>query len=508
MNVCKTYRAAAYLRLSKEDSSLFLDNGRRESNSITNQKSLILKAVELIPDFILCDFYIDDGFSGLNFNRPDFCRMEQDILAGKINAVIVKDLSRFGRDYIEVGRYIKKVFPKLGVRFLSVLDHFDSFNASENDKNLMIPIKNFLNDNYSRDISMKIRSNQSMMRRQGLYIGAYAPYGYQKSEENKHCLVTDQEAAKIVRKIFDWKLEGKSAQSIATTLNDLGVFCPSEYKERKGTLYKSGFQTKLQGSWSAVTILRILSNKVYLGTLEQGKRQRLSYKLTKVLERPEQEWDVVPDTHEAIVSKSDFENVARLLKLETRKIAGKETVALFAGILFCGDCYKAMNRRVVKYKQKETIYYICSSNNRGNGCSRHSIKEEDIKNILLNLLNQYKKSFAGISEYFEKIELFEVQNEEALITKTELEWRQEELEHCEKQLCILKQDFEAGILSKEEYHEFKQNFEEEMLSLKKSFGKVEQKATKNLGTAWSRKSVISFLRKIEVYEENKIKIYF
>ena len=176
-NSFKSYTAAVYLRLSKEDGDLSAKSDKLESNSIANQKALILKELESMPDVTLYDIYIDDGFTGLNFDRPAFCRMRNDIYDGKINMVIVKDLSRLGRDYIESGRYVKKIFPSLNIRFVSVLDHFDSLTATQSDMNLLIPIKNFVNDNYSRDISGKVRSHQEVMRENGLYVGAYVAYG-------------------------------------------------------------------------------------------------------------------------------------------------------------------------------------------------------------------------------------------------------------------------------------------------------------------------------------------
>lgn len=191
----------------------------------------------------LYDIYIDDGYTRLNFERPNFRRMCEDLYSGKVNMVIVKDLSRLGRDYIDSGRYVRKIFPSYNVRFVSVLDHFDSLTATQSDVNLLIPVKNFVNDNYSRDISGKVRSHQEVMRENGLYIGSHVAYGYKKLETDKNKIIPDEYAVDIVRKIFDWKLKGLSSVAIAEKLNRLGVAAPSEYKKQIGGNYKSGFQT-------------------------------------------------------------------------------------------------------------------------------------------------------------------------------------------------------------------------------------------------------------------------
>ena len=327
-----SYMAAVYLRLSKEDEDLREAKGKKESNSIANQKALILKTIESMPDVTLYDIYIDDGFTGLNFERPNFQRMCQDIYSGKVNMVIVKDLSRLGRDYIDSGRYVKKIFPSYHVRFVSVLDHFDSLTASQSDINLLIPVKNFVNDNYSRDISGKVRSHQEVMRENGLYIGSYVAYGYKKLETDRNKIIPDEYAADIVRKIFEWKLKGLSSGAIAEKLNGLGVAAPSEYKRQLGGNYKCGFQKNAKAKWSAVTITRILKNKIYIGVLEQGKREKVNYKLDKVVEKPENEWAVKENTHEAIISRADFENVAKLLNLDTRKSPEEETLSLLSEI--------------------------------------------------------------------------------------------------------------------------------------------------------------------------------
>lgn len=261
-----------------------------------------------------------------------------DIENGNVNCVVVKDLSRFGRDYIEAGRFIQKTFPAFSVRFIAITDHYDSLTADQSTTSLVIPVKNFVNDSYCQDISEKVKSHQRVKREKGKFIGAFAVYGYQKDHEDKNKLVIDEYAAKIVKNIFTWKLDGMSNLAIANRLNENGIFSPLEYKKSYGEHYSTGFQAGIVSKWSAVAVKRILTNEIYTGMMVQGKREKVNYKVDKILEKPESEWFKVEGTHEAIISKEDYQNVQRLLKVDTRAGKGKEKAHMFSGLLFCGDC--------------------------------------------------------------------------------------------------------------------------------------------------------------------------
>ena len=237
------FQVAIYLRLSKDDGDFSsAEEGKAESNSIHNQRELLLSFLEKHPEMELYDEYKDDGRTGTNFDRPDFKRMMKDIRTGVVNCIIVKDLSRFGRDYIECGKYIEKIFPQLGVRFISVNDGFDTASAGSSDS-IVIPFKNLINDCYSRDISIKVRSNLDVKRRQGEFISNFAVYGYAKDPKDKNHLIIDGYAAEVVRDIFKWKLEGLSPDRIADRLNQQGILSPMEYKRARGSRFKSAFKT-------------------------------------------------------------------------------------------------------------------------------------------------------------------------------------------------------------------------------------------------------------------------
>lgn len=521
-----SYMAAVYLRLSKEDEDLREIKDKKESNSIANQKALILKTLESMPDVTLYDIYIDDGFTGLNFERPNFQRMCEDIYNGRVNMVIVKDLSRLGRDYIDSGRYVKKIFPSYHVRFVSVLDHFDSLTATQSDVNLLIPVKNFANDNYSRDISGKVRSHQEVMRENGLYVGSHVAYGYKKLETDRNRIIPDGYAADIVRKIFDWKLKGLSLASIADKLNGLGVAAPSEYKRQLGGNYKSGFQKNRKAKWSAVAINRILRNKIYIGVLEQGKREKVNYKLNKVVEKPETEWAVKENTHEAIISKADFENVAKLLNLDTRKSPEEEILFMLSGLMFCGECGRSMVRRCNRYKDKQSVYYICATYNKGKGCSRHSIAQSVIEDILLDAIKRHIEHVARLEELLNTIRDREVNYDDIVANDREILAKYKELDQCKKVEMSLHRDLAAGIISIKEYEQFKNNFAHKSAEIEETIRKLQQEIetvfkeglfadewidtftkTGNI-TSLDRSIVLSLVEKITIHEENRIEITF
>lgn len=523
MNNNISYSAAVYLRLSKEDADMSGSMDKIESESIANQKALIFKYLESMPDVHVHDIYVDDGFSGTQFtSRPDFIRMQEDIYNEKINMVIVKDLSRFGRDHVDADRFIQKVFPALGVRFVAVVDHYDSLTATHSDRNLVVPFKNFINDNYSRDTGNKIRSSQEALRNTGKYIGAYVSYGYVKSNTEKGKILVDDYAAEIVRKIFSMKMNGKSAGAIAIRLNELGILAPSEYKKTLGINYKSGFKTKTTVLWSAVTVKRILTNRIYTGVLEQGKRSRISYKVRKVIERPQDEWAVVENNHEAIISSSDFEVVQKLLAADTRISPSESSAYLFSGILYCGDCGKGMTRR----KVGEKITYICSSYNKGKECSRHTVAETDLQENVLKALQMHIELLAQMDEVLNHIDMNSIDYESVIANDGEISVKYQELERISRLTTKLYTDRLAGIISEEEFLQFKAAYEEKSELIAKSIENMKT-SMKNIFAngiktgEWmqhflkyrnleelDRIALVTMVDRIEVFEDKRMEITF
>lgn len=466
----KTYYTAVYLRLSKEDSDLSLHDNKKESNSITNQKLIIKEFLKAMPEVEIYDYYIDDGYSGSNFERPDFKRMREDIYEGKVNMVIVKDFSRFGREYIDTGRYIQKIFPRLGIRFISVIDHFDSDAATANDMHLLVPVKNFVNDNYCRDISQRVRTHQEAMRKNGLYIGAYVAYGYKKDSDDKNTIVIDEQAADIVRKIFTWRLSGMNVYSIVRKLNELGIPSPMAYKRMQGINFKTGFSEGNQTMWCDSTVYGILKNKIYVGVLEQGKKSRISYKVKKTVNKPREEWAVIEDNHNAIISKSDFKKVEQLSKRDTKRSKEEKNVYLFSGMLFCKDCKKQMTRRCTKYKGKQYVSYICSTYNKQQGCTRHGIKEEQITEIVLKALQEQVELVGKLKNMLD-IAVFtkDHTNELANSVKVDLitydmriKGKKDEHSQCSGMISSLYDDLQEGIIKEEEYVNYRRIYEEKL----------------------------------------------
>lgn len=331
----KIYHAAVYVRLSKEDGDV-ADTGKKESNSISNQKSLIRDFLKDKEDIEIVSERVDDGYSGSNFERPQFKLMMEDIKRGIVDCVVVKDLSRFGREYIDSGRYIERLFPALGVRFIAVNDHIDSLEDGRDD--IVVPFKNLMNDAYCRDISIKIRSHLEVKRKNGDYIGAFTPYGYLKDGQDKNRLVPDTYAAGIVKEIFRMKLGGMSQTAIADYLNDHDVLSPMEYKHSLGIRIQDNFKTHEQAEWSAMSVRRILENEIYTGAVVSLKSTMDSRK-GKLVARPKDEWVRVDGMHEVIVTKEEFRRVQEMVGVQ-KPTAGRRKMRYA-----CGVCGKRLTRR-------------------------------------------------------------------------------------------------------------------------------------------------------------------
>lgn len=342
------YRTALYLRLSREDGD------KTESDSIANQRTLLEAYAADHPELCIVDEFVDDGYSGSNFERPAFQNLFRELEQGTINCVLVKDLSRFGRNYIEVGRYLERIFPVMRVRLIAVTDNYDSHSQSawKTSDSIMVPMRNLLNDAYCRDISVKIKSQLAVKRKRGDFVGSFATYGYQKDPSNHTKLIVDELAAENVQSIFRWKISGMSNQGIADRLNARKVPSPAAQKLQSGAKLSLHFRKSDEPPWSAKAVDRILHNEVYIGKLVQGKTRRLDYRSKKKMNVPMRDWVIVDNTHEAIIPAEQFELAQRILETETRRPNDAETVALFAGFLYCGDCGSRLVRRSASYKGK------------------------------------------------------------------------------------------------------------------------------------------------------------
>lgn len=511
-SVDKENIAVMYLRLSKEDGE------KVESNSISNQREIINSYVKR-NQITMVKEYVDDGYSGANFDRPNFKEMISDAYDKKFDTIIVKDLSRFGRDYIEAGKYIQRIFPENGIRFISVNDNYDSKSADMNDTHLILPIKNFINDSYCRDISNKVKSSQKIKREKGDYISAFAPYGYKKSEENKNKLVIDEQAAPNIKNIFDMKLLGYSSKAIADELNRLGVLTPRKYKESQG--FKcNGFQNIKGGNWSAKAVNRIIENEVYIGNTLQGKSITLNYKNKKQIGKDKEEWIRVEDTHESIVSNEIFAIANTMLKRDLNNSRGKDKIDIFTGMLFCKECGSSLIRRTVKYKGREDVFYICSKYNKEKSCSRHSIKEE----TLIKAVSKIIKSYIEFNEkLYSKVRLIDININ---LKDNQIPILKREKAMTEELLSSLYLDLKEDVISKEEYQLFRKNYVEKLTKLDESIQyrlkrqedtkyKIDENKSwiidinryKNLSEI-DRLSVVMLIDKIYISEDKTIDVRF
>lgn len=448
----KIYHAAIYVRLSKEDGDVS-NAAKAESNSISSQKNLIRDFLKDKEDIEVVSERVDDGYSGSNFERPAFKLMLEDIKKGIVDCVIVKDLSRFGREYIDSGRYIERLFPALGVRFIAINDNYDSLNGKEQADEIIIPFKNLINDAYCRDISVKIRSHLEVKRKNGEFIGSFAPYGYQKSENDRNSLIIDPIAAGIVKDIFRMKLHGLSQDAIANRLNDMGVLSPMEYKNAMGSNYQTSFKTSDKAVWSSVTVRRILENELYIGNLVQGRQTTPNHKVKKTVLKPEKDWVRIEKNHEAIISDRDFSIVQRLLGMDTR-ISPKQTeVYPLAGLIVCADCGAAMVRKNAYAGGKKYQYYVCSRNKETKECSNHRIAVDRLEETVLQLLRVQISNILDLKQVMEKVSTIPFQELDIKELEKRIEQKEAEIGRCMELRNMLYEDMKDGIVSKEDYME-------------------------------------------------------
>lgn len=501
--------ACMYLRLSKEDGD------STESNSISNQRQII-KSYARDNDFKVVAEYVDDGFSGSNFDRPKFKKMIQDLEEKKFKTIIVKDLSRFGRDYIESGKYLQKIFPEKGIRFISVNDNYDSENADVSDTHLILPIRNFINDSYCRDISMKVKSSKEIKRKNGEFIGAFAPFGYKKDSKNKHKLVVDTEVSHIIERIFNMKIDGYSSKAIADFLNSIGCVTPSKHKENSGDNHTTGFIVK-DSKWDAKMVNRIITNKVYIGVLEQGKTRKLNYKSKREVEVNEEDWIVINDSHKPIISKSIYALANKMMLRDVKQSA--DIPHILSGMLYCKDCGSSMVRRKVKSKNGYNIFYICSQYNNKGDCTRHSIKEDYLLDMTLFALKDYLKKYNELLSQVNKLDVSKV------TFNIDFESLNSEKRKYERLRQSLYMDLEDELITSEEFERFRKNYlikireiEKQIATKKNILANLQEKMKKKDSlvseivptdlSSLNRLTIVSFIDRIEIGENNEINFVF
>ncbi len=541
------YRTGFYLRLSDKDEKQ--THQEENSESIENQRLLLMDFIKNKPEFQLVSVFIDDGKTGTNFQRNGFEQMMEAVKQGKINCIMVKDLSRFGRNYLEAGHYIEYIFPFLNVRFIAVTDGFDTLTATSTQLSYLIPLKNLMNENYAVDISKKERSAKKVLRKKGCFIGAYAMYGYEKAED-KHRLKVDPEAAMYVKMIFRLAEQGMSDSAIAKYLNQQEILCPARYKYEKGILKHE----KYAGSscWYPQTVAGILTSRIYIGDMVQGKQTSRQLRGKKVVVSQEK-WDIVCGMHEAIIVKEQFERVQKIRQERHeryQKIVKKTLVqtdeaqdkGMLKGKIYCGDCGKAMVRKQVK-GCKDRWRYICEVYERCGTCSRKYLPEQELYEHLETLVRQQMKVFCeaslwegksrakeellpGVEQKLEEVLQKWKENEEKqkeLVRKKAVfyqEWKEGKIDReeffyrktcCEQEISRWEKEKEEwgsmgqnnGIVTSEQNSNLPFFFKSGEIEKGKTVGEKVEK-DEHLPIAW----VNALIERVEVFEKNRVKVCF
>ena len=517
----KSFRVGLYIRLSREDGD------KEESSSVTNQREILKRYVSEQENFFIVKEYVDDGWTGTNFDRPKFKEMIEDIEAGIIDTVITKDLSRLGRERLGVGHYTEIYFPEHNVRYIALLDNIDTYiDSGMND---MAPFKGVINDMYVRDISKKIRSSLIERKKAGNFLGVTAPYGYKKDPNNKFHLVINEKEAEVVKRVFRLYLEGNGLTRIAQILTKDGVPVPGESRNIGKTR-----KTALYSSWKQTTIRRILDNRVYLGELVQFKRRKINYKSKRRINVPEEERYICKGTHEAIIDEEDFNTVQNILK-KNKSFKGTKHDYLFKGLLYCAECGARLNITYSNYALKKYGEYryttICYSYSRlySDICTRHSNSIPELEEVLIKHIKEVcsryinenlQDELISMAKKQRQLELKQISNEKRLET---LEQKISDIGLYIKNLYM---DKVKGVVSENDYISLVADFtkdrdnlikeKEELIKIINNqkplideTAKIEKLAKEFIALEKPTKQLLNeLIEKITISENKEINIYF
>lgn len=509
----KNYNVGIYIRLSRED-----DDKVHESESIKNQKSLLMQYIKE-NDLRVYDIYIDDGYSGTNFNRPGFQRLINDIEHKKVNMVITKDMSRLGRDYIGTGEYLEKYFPEHDVRYIAITDDIDTF--LDNSNNDIAPFKAIMNDFYAKDISKKIKSSLKAKMKEGKFVGGRTPFGYIRDPENKNHLVVYEGQAEVVRRIYQMSLEGMTYFKIAKTLTNENVKTPAQYYNFE---WKSNYDIKF-GEWHAKTIQDILTNRMYIGDLVQNKRNKVNYKVKRIVKNNPNEYIVVENTHEPIIDPELFYEVQKKLPKNVGRNEKKET-HLLDGLLYCGDCGHRISV-TARRKRDNNCYTICNyyrSYMKEKRCTTHSNNYDNLEQCILNRLRELcleyidtvkiKKNINNVDFFLESKD-----NENKIITI------KKKITQINEHLDSIYMDKLNGVVSLEQFErmkiklesdlEIKKNMYQELIDNKQNM-KNKKEYNKKIDIYInnflsmkepSRELIVNLIDKVEIFNDKRINIH-
>ena len=508
------YNVGLYIRLSRED-----DDKNYESESITNQKSLLLQYARE-NNLRVYDIYIDDGFSGTNFDRPGFIRLIKDIENKKINMVITKDMSRLGRDYIGTGELVEKFFPEHNVRYIAVTDNIDTYLDSTN--NDIAPFKAIMNDFYAKDISKKIKTSLKAKMKDGKYVGGRAPFGYTKDPDNKNQLLVDEEQAIVVRRIFDMALDGLSYYKIADILTSEGVKTPAAYY---GFEWCGNYNPHFN-KWNSKTIYDILNNQIYTGDLVQGRRCKVNYKVKKIVKNNPNNYIVVENTHEAIIDKDIFNEVQKRLPKNVGRKEKKEN-NLLDGLLYCGDCGHRISVQA-RRKRDNRAYTLCNyyrTYMKEHLCTSHSNNYDKLEDLILNSLREVCLKYLDKNKVRDSV-LNNYKNNNINSSEKEIEVLSKDINQINDNLDNIYIDKLNKTITENQFNRVKSKLELELdrkitrLNELKNDNidginqdKINQKIEKYINKFLSMKNpsrelIISLIDRIDIYEDKRINIKF
>jgi len=495
----KIYRAAGYVRLSVEDS------GKPGADTIESQKVLLSEYIESKPDLSFCGLFCDNGRTGTDFERPQFEKLMDAVRSGEVNCIVVKDLSRFGRNYKETGNYLERIFPFLGVRFIAVTDNFDTLTAERTQDGYIVPLKNIINEVYSKDISHKVCSALETKQRQGDFIGAWAPYGYRKDPENKNHLLINEETAPVVRQIFAWRSEGVGVGQIARRLNDAGVVSPSAYLHATGEVKTEKYKGAL---WQQQNLKNILTHPVYVGHMVQGRKKQSFYSGKAQFFTQKEDWKIVENTHDPIIDTDTFETVQRIMKQKKESYfqnLGKydrlaTTPNILRQLVYCPCC----NRPMVRYKnvchEQKLIYsFICPGHaNDPKRCPFVSISEDELIAVVLESTKAQIAIAAELGEVTKKLEAAPKVQERRNELERKTEAARRTLKRSQSLYDSLYQNYAEKLMTEQEYISLKAHYQAEAERAEQLLASLAQDRT----TAVLQTPENPFLRAFQAFRDN------
>lgn len=464
------WRIGKYIRLSRED-------GNEVSESVVNQNKILDDELPRFFEagmFEVVDTYIDDGTSGTtDLERRDFQRMVQDMKDGRINCIIVKNLSRAFRNSANQGHFLEEFIPLYHTRFISLYQpRIDTFLDPEVVHSLEVSITGFMNEQYAYKTSADVRRTFKYKRERGEFIGAFAPYGYVKDPNDKNALLVDEDAAQVIRDIFSWFVtEGLSKSGICKRLNALGIPNPTAYKRSKGFRYEHPSAKHNDGLWNPTTVTRMLQDPLFIGVMRQGRQKVISYKIHKRTSVPENEWFLVEDAVPAIVSRELFQAAQELHKRDVRTSNTTGELHLFSGFVRCADCKKGMRRGT----SKGLTYYSCRTyrEKSKDKCSKHTIREDILENVVLVAIQKQIELVGSLSQIIAEINKASVVHRKSERLEGLLKQHSKELDKARALSDSLYMDWKSGDISHEQYRRMKGKLEEQTAHLKEMVAHVQ-----------------------------------